>query len=278
MLSSHLIGRNTKRAEPAPRRATPARLGHPFLIEGTVWATRPKPMTVRHMSVRLLILLLISVANAAPNGPNSPRDSNLNVTVARFEVVDGTMLDALAKLSAESIPFAFGFEQILKGKFSDPAPAEVRFSLKMDRKSVRQIVEALCARDHRYTWSRDLDTINIYPRNVINDHDYFLNYKIDRVEVRAAPNPDQALWAIVGKLPGPKRPIGYVQMGGDQSYPEMWTATFQNLTARAAINRISAHMGPRTFWIFFGATDYQAFTFQKGVFNTAGTQVPAGMK
>src|SRR4051812_20148979 len=45
MLSSHLIGRNTKRAEPAPRRATPARLGHPFLIEGTVWATRREQFT-----------------------------------------------------------------------------------------------------------------------------------------------------------------------------------------------------------------------------------------
>jgi hypothetical protein len=228
---------------------------------------------MRICNKRLLVfsvaaLLSIGASTAAAQAKTG-QASILNVRISQFQVTDGTMLDALATLSASPVPLALGFESILKTKSHDPAPADVRFSLNVRNKTVRQVLDALCAIDQRYTWSQDKETINVYPRATMGDASYFLNYKLDRVEISKAPNPDQALWSIVDRLPGPKQPTGYVQMGGDQSYPNPWTVCLQNLTVRQALNRVSAHMGPRTSWIFFGAQDYQAFTFHKGSFNSA---------
>lgn len=88
------------------------------------------------------------------------------------------MLDALATLSASPVPLALGFESILKAKSHDPAPADVRFSLNVRNKTVRQVLDALCAMDQRYTWSQDKETINVYPHATMGDASYFLNYKL----------------------------------------------------------------------------------------------------
>jgi hypothetical protein len=60
----------------------------------------------------------------------------------------------------------------------------------MEDKSVRQILNALCDSDPRYTWSEDAASINVYPLAAKQDPSYLLDLRIDRIAVANIPDPD----------------------------------------------------------------------------------------
>lgn len=107
-------------------------------------------MRIRNKKSLLLVAAVLSIsASTAAAQARTGQASSLNVRVPQFEMTDGTMLDALATLSANPVPLALGFESILKAKSQDPAPADVRFSFNVRNKTVRQVLDALCAMDQR---------------------------------------------------------------------------------------------------------------------------------
>ncbi|MFB3812466.1 MAG: hypothetical protein ACE14L_00010 [Terriglobales bacterium] len=214
-------------------------------------------------SLCFAVLLLANVSSAGEAQVN-PEDVLLSNRVPHFALVNETLLDGLKKLSSHDRPFHFGFESVLKAKFSDTSVPEVRFNIQLENKTVREILDALCSADHRYAWSVDDSFVNVYPRASTADPKYLLNRKLPKLEVRNITDIDQALLAIARQLPPPLEQIAHAQMGGDASYPaQPWTATFENITVREAINRLTAHMGPRACWIFYGSLDFRAFAFFK---------------
>ena len=179
-----------------------------------------------------------------------------------------TLFDGLAKLSSERIPLALGFEEVLKARFSDPPTPDPRFSVEPENKTVREILQSLCALDTRYTWSSDGDTANVYPIAVRDDSTYLLNRRISRLHVEQITDIVQGLLAVAKQLPPPEEQIAQAQAGGDDSYPPVpWTAAFEDVTVRQAINRLAAHMGPRSAWLFQGSRDFRTFAFFKAGFN-----------
>lgn len=210
----------------------------------------------------------LAQTKAAPGaGIPASDDRVLSKRVAHFTMVQGTVYDGLKQLSNGAAPFAFGFEETLKEKFSDPDIQAQRFGIKLENKTTREILDALCASDPRYMWSFDSPAINVYPRATISDETYFMNRVLPRLNLVGVTDIDQGLLSIVHQLPSPTEQVAHVQMGGESSYPsEPWNQSFTALTVRQAVNRLVAHMGQRACWTFHGSRDFRAFTFFKAGF------------
>ena len=230
--------------------------------------------------MRILItpvcLILLLRALAFGQDPHSLQSTEgrakaaLEARVSFFDVRYAILRDGLSDLSLKNVDgLHLGFEEIIRDDIRDDARAlSTHFSLHLENKSVRQILDALCQSDPRYTWSEDAASINVYPRAAKQDPSYLLNLRIDRIAVADIPDPDEALTPL-SKL-FPEQQVGYFGPGlGDNTYSESWTAVFEHLTVRQFINRIAEHLGSRTSWVWGGGRQERMFTFLKGGFQTA---------
>lgn len=162
-----------------------------------------------------------------------------------------------------------GFEEIIRDTIqNDPRGLSAHFSLHLKNKTVREILDALCKSDARYTWSEEGHSVNVYPWATKDDPSYLLNLRINRIVVNDIPDSDQALTALAKLFP--EQQVGYFGPGlGDNAHAEPWTAVFERLTVRSFIDRIAEHMGPRTAWVWEGGQQERMFTFVKGGFHTS---------
>jgi hypothetical protein len=191
----------------------------------------------------------------------------LGAKISDFDLTKRTLLEGLKELASGSAPFAFGFENILKKKYKDPPVPDVRFSLQLHDKTIREVLDALCGADPRYMWSIDETTINVYPRATVGNPSYLLNRELRTLRIEGITHTDQGLLAIARQLPPPMEQVAEVQSGGSGGIfpPEPWTAVFENLTVRQAVNRVAGHIGPHGSWIFYGSEEFREFAFLQGV-------------
>jgi hypothetical protein len=233
---------------------------------------RPNP--VRALS-KLAFLTLLLPAFAFGQEPHSshaaggPARSPLEATISRFDVKDAVLRDGLSELSLKNIDdLHLGFEEIIRERIQDdPRVQSPHFSLHLRGKTVREVMDALCSSDPRYTWSIDGTSINVYPKAAAGDPAYLFNHVLQQILVSGIPNPDQALTPLAALLP--REQIGYAGIGDDPEYAKPWTATFEHLTVRQFINRIAEHLGPRTSWTWQGTRGGRMFTFHEGGFLAA---------
>jgi len=191
----------------------------------------------------------------------------LDQEVSAFELKDGSIIDGLAELSRNpDLRLHLGIEEVLREKLATPRDRTVHFSLRLDHKSVREILTALCESDPRYAWSVDGSTIDVFPRARAADGTNLLNFRISEIHLIDAPDPDQALTPLSKEFPSEQ--IGYMHMGGDDSYSVPWNAVFQNCTVRQFMNRITERIGPVSSWIWQGGKDSRMFTFVSSGFYT----------
>lgn len=176
----------------------------------------------------------------------------LGVVIDRFDITDAILRDGLSELSPKNVEgLHLGFEEIIRDRIQDaPGAQGPHFSLHLQRKTVRDVLDELCKSDGRYEWSEDGASVNVYPRATADGASYLLNLWIDKIGVSKIPDPDA----------GPGL--------GDNAYAEPWTAVFERLTVRQFIDRIAEHMGPRTSWVWQGGKNERMFTFVKGGFHT----------
>jgi hypothetical protein len=226
-------------------------------------------------TVRPIVLFFILIAITSTGGQaqatqtgsdNALNEPVLDSKVAQFDLTDSTLIEGLSKLSSAPIAgLHLGIEEILQEKSSDSRDQSVRLSLRLENRTVRNIVEMLCQFDNRYTWSTDGRSINVYPRQIIDSRPYFLNRELEHITLKDMLGPEQALTPLARLLPGEQ--VGYAGIGGDHSYPAPWSTVFNNLTVRQLMNRISEHTGPRGGWILSGSTDQRFFFFFKSGFH-----------
>jgi hypothetical protein len=104
-------------------------------------------------------------------------------------------------------------------------------SLNLHDVTVRDILDTLCKSDHRYTWSTDGTSVNVYPRKTVGDSLYLLNRQLDSIALRNINGPTDALTPLMKLLPGEQ--LGYAGIGPiNNDYPEPWNAVFNHLTVR----------------------------------------------
>jgi hypothetical protein len=228
-----------------------------------------------------VILVLLSVPGSGQVQRESEAAANpeklaLDQVVRHFDLTDGSILDGIAVLSSNPIEgLHIGLEEVVRNKLQDPEDRSVIFSLHLENKTLREILDALCRSDTRYMWSPDGQSINVYPRASVTEPSYLLNVSLAVITLSDVPDPDHALTPLHRQLP--KVQLGYMQMGGDNTYAKPWTVTFDNLTVRQFMNRITEHIGPRSSWVWQGGKDERVFTFLRGGFHTISSdkQLPA---
>lgn len=217
-------------------------------------------------AVRIATFLLAVTASflggvTAQESADARTAGQLARRVAIFEVHNGTLLDGLARLSAEDLQLSFAFEDILRPKFADPRAAPIRFNLVLHDRTVREILDSLCERDVRYMWRQYESTINVYPRSAEADKSYLMNRRLPQLELKSLKNAGEAVFAIVGQLPPPFEQIAWSQGGGDVSYELPWTGTLRNLTVRQAFDRVALSLGPNGGWVFNGSREFRTIGF-----------------
>jgi hypothetical protein len=200
-----------------------------------------------------------------PAAQITPVDKFLDTTVPEFEIRGKTFIEGLWKLATGPAPFAFGFEGVLAKGLADPKIQDPRISVELKNKTVRELLDALCQADERFTWSMDGATVNVFPRVTTSDRSYLLNRRLETFDLENATDIQDGLLAIVHQLPPPIEQVANAQVGGADPYPrEPWTVTYHNLTVRQVVNHLALHGGPCGIWIFGGSTEFRAF----GFFNT----------
>ncbi len=193
---------------------------------------------------------------------NSTSFDVLDTVVPEYKFDNRPIRDVVQGLFATVDGVDVGFEDVLKGKFSDPELPSHGISVDLSDATLRTALFAICAADPRYTWSMDGATVNIYPQAVSSDPEYLMNRELYTFHLEDALDIQDGLLGIVHQLPPPAEQAGILQAGGDSSYPpEPWTATYERLTVRQAVNRIAEHMGGSTSWFFSGSRDFRHFAF-----------------
>jgi len=228
--------------------------------------------TISALAFLSLALLPVAFGQASQNTQRGEglAKSALEARVARFDVTDAVIRDGISELSLQNVEgLHLGFEEIIGERIQDdPRVQGSHFSLHLQGKTVREILDTLCSSDARYTWSEDGATLNVYPRATADAPSYLLNLWIDKLVVSGVPDPDQALTPLSKRFP--EQQVGYFGPSlGDNSYTQPWTVVFERLTVRQFISRIAEHMGPRTSWVWEGGKGERMFTFLKGGFHTS---------
>jgi hypothetical protein len=140
-----------------------------------------------------LLLPAFAFGQTLQNPPRTeiPAKSPLEVRISHFDVTDAVFRDGISGLSLNSVNgLHVGFEEIIRDKIQeDPRALSAHFSLHLEDRSVRQILDALCELDTRYTWSEDKASVNVYPRTTSQDPSYLPNFAIDHIEVNGIPDP-----------------------------------------------------------------------------------------
>ena len=206
-------------------------------------------------------LILTLGALAARAQTQDPEEELLDERVPKFELRDGTLFGGIARLSAESTHLSFAFEYILKAHFHDAPIPEASFSVHLENKTVREVLNTLCGADDRYVWTRDGTTVNVYPKETVGDRPYLMNRRLPRLELKGVAAAEDAMFAAVAQLPPPFEQIAFAQAGGDTSFATPLKATFENLTLRQALNLIARNIAPRAGWVLSGSREFRTVGF-----------------
>jgi hypothetical protein len=218
------------------------------------------PVATAVMSLGLLLVprLTAQQESKEPNAKVSPLDAK----ISDFALDNRSILIGIEMLNRQSESISFGFEAILTVKHTDPPRAYPKITVQLTSPSTRQVLDALCAADPRYTWSLDGSTVNVFPRSTVTDLKYLLNRKLAEFRLDGITQIQEGLFAIADQLPGPLEQIAHAQIGGDATYPSKpWSVTFKNLTVRQAVNRLVEHMGTSSAWILGGSDEFRHFSF-----------------
>jgi hypothetical protein len=235
--------------------------GPPVRAELHKWGAESVRSRRKRARGRRLALLVVLVAISAWAQEKDPGEDALNSKVPRLEVHDGTLFNGIARLSAEPGDLSFSFEFVLAPSHVQAAQPEPIFSVLLENSSVRTILDALCAFDTRYTWSRDKSAINVYPRATVGDGSYLMNRTLPRLDFKGVTNAEDAMFGAVSQLPPPFEQIAFAQAGGDISYSAPWGGTFEGITMRQALNLIARNLGPRGGWVLSGSQDFRTVGF-----------------
>jgi hypothetical protein len=94
--------------------------------------------------------------------------------------------------------------------------------------------------------------------------EFTTRFRIAKIKLAGVADPQQALTPLSKQFPGEQ--VGCMGVGGNSSYREAWSATFELVSVRQFIDRIAEHTGPGSAWVWQGGKDARMFTFIKGGF------------
>jgi hypothetical protein len=153
---------------------------------------------------------------------------------------------------------AISIEGVLpeQGTASNP-----KFRAKIEGHTVAEVLTWLCTLDPRYTWTRDGNMVNLFPRALRDDKTYFFNRALPAVHFEGVMKADAAAIDVVHQLGDPSENLICLSIGGNLSFAKPWKATFHDITVRQALNRIAQQLGPTYGWQIGGTTRQRLIVF-----------------
>src|SRR6266481_1648616 len=213
--------------------------------------------------VSLLVLILLPSGTWAPS-PSiqesttpATRDDPFDQVVQDAQVTDETIFDEIARLN-QAFDISISIEGILP---AEGTVANPRFTARIEKQTITNVLSWLCALDTRYTWIRDGNMLNLFPRAFLNDKSYFFNRLLPEVRFQEIRESGDAAMEVVHQLGDPNENLYFMGIGGTQSFARPWTATFHDITVRQALNRIAQQLGPTSGWQIGGTTNQRMIMF-----------------
>ncbi len=213
--------------------------------------------------VSLLVLILLPSGTWAPS-PSiresttpATRDDPFDQVVQDAQVTDETIFDEIARLN-QAFDISISIEGILP---AEGTVANPRFTARIEKQTITNVLSWLCALDTRYTWIRDGNMLNLFPRAFLNDKSYFFNRLLPEVRFQEIRESGDAAMEVVHQLGDPNENLYFMGIGGTQSFARPWTATFHDITVRQALNRIAQQLGPTYGWRIGGHTGTRLIMF-----------------
>ena len=210
----------------------------------------------------LSVLILLHPGGSIPGlraqeSTTPAKKDPFNQVVELVELKDETIFDEIARLN-QAFDISISIEGILPAKGTVANP---KFTARIEKQTISDLLTWLCALDTRYTWSRDGNMINLFPRMFLNDKNYFFNRLLPELRFQDARDSGDAAIDIVHRLGDPNEHLIFMGIGGTQSFAKPWTATFHDITVRQALNRIAQQLGPTYGWQIGGTTNQRMIMF-----------------
>lgn len=127
--------------------------------------------------------------------------------------------------------------------------------------SLSEVLNRICALDGRYGWSRDGNSINLFPKASLNDQNYFFSRALRELSLRDIRKVADAVLAIDRESGDPSGGVIYMGIGPAQTFAEPWNAEFTDITVRQALNQVARHLGPTYGWQIGGTTKARLILF-----------------
>jgi hypothetical protein len=213
----------------------------------------------------LAALIFFAPTFAAPfaQEPTAPLDPFAK-RIEGVTLEDQSIIDGVAMLGRRA-GLAVSVERELGATISASAPRSTTLTATVGPGTVSEVLDGLCALDQAFTWVRNGNTINIVPRGLTRDPNYFLNRRISSLIFREVRGVREAVFQTAEGLPGPKEQVAIMETGTSLDFVPPWSATFQNVSVREVFDFISARLGPTYGWQFGGAQDFRIITFHQAL-------------
>src|SRR6266436_6423660 len=210
----------------------------------------------------LSVLILLHPGGSIPGlraqeSTTPAKKDPFNQVVELVELKDETIFDEIARLN-QAFDISISIEGILPAKGTVANP---KFTARIEKQTITNVLSWLCALDTRYTWIRDGNMLNLFPRAFLNDKSYFFNRLLPEVRFQEIRASGDAAMEVVHQLGDPNENLYFMGIGGTQSFARPWTATFHDITVRQALNRIAQQLGPTYGWQIGGPTNQRMIMF-----------------
>jgi hypothetical protein len=220
---------------------------------------------MKAISIRLTAaLIVLSFGRAAEvSGQETPAPTNVfQQSVAGLSLNNQDIIDGVAMLS-HNVGLAVSVEHELGATTSGAAPQPNTFTAAIGPGTVSEILDGLCALDPTFAWQKDGNMVNMMPRALVSERDYFLNRNVNELVFRDIRDAQEALFKTVGGLPPPKEQVAIMEVGVSLAFARPWSATFQNISIREALDQIARQLGPTFGWQLTGAKNFRIITFHQ---------------
>ncbi len=223
--------------------------------------------TVRGTLIFLLCVLGFSSARSQTtnrSSATSPQDPLAQI-VGGFTLSNQTLSDGIGRLNQVTADVGFSIEFPLGATIGQPAPTLSKLTMQLPSTKVSDLLDRLCNADPAFTWKKNGNMINVFPRTLENNEQYVLNRPLPVISLNGVGNARDAVFQVVNSLAGHREQIAMLQTGSANNFAEPWTATFHDTTVREMLNRIAQQLGPTYGWQFGGAADFRVITFHSRI-------------
>jgi len=223
-----------------------------------------------------ILCFVVATATASLKFTSTPKQisapPNADPLEQRIEAVNlenEYFIEGLAKLNLQTKGIGFAVE-FLPGTKNSAPPPDRRLTAQINNVTVKDALNWLCSLDHRYTWTRDGLTVNVIPRDRLDDPQYLFNRKLSKLAFTDLVNADDTLQTIFRPVSNPAESV--IQLSGIGTFPKPWSAKFENITVRAALNRVAENLGVGHGWMVTGNEETRLISFYEQLLTKAESE------